>query len=303
LIDPWVYRSDGDPRVAVRAGARLRSSPDLDDLPELAPLAIARRAQLDPDPATPRHADGWVRELGPQQVERYAELFDAVVDAVRDASHTDPHDHPTPCPFACEVLSTLPYPVARVLERHRLGRFRVTQKAKLDDPSDVYRSESARPEDWILIGNHDTPPLQALLPRWRRDGELETRAHQLARLLRRHGSEREREDLAAELTRDPGLLAQACFAELFSSPARNVFVYFTDLFGFDEPYNRPGDISAANWSLRIPGDFRRLHRERARAGAALDLPRALALALGSRPATERSAELVARLDAASARWA
>lgn len=301
LVDPWVYRSTGstgstgDTAAAVRAGARLRSSPGLDDFPELEAYAIPEAFQLAQDPATPRYADDWVRQLSPVQVDRYATLFDVVVGAVGESSRS------SDLPIACEVLSTLPYPLAKVLERHRLGRFRVTQKSKLDDPDDVYRSENARPEDWILFGNHDTVPLWGLLPRWRREGELERRARYLARLLRPDVGADHQERLARELLSDVGLFAQACLAELFCSPARSVLVYFTDLLGFTEPYNRPGGVTPENWSLRIPGDFRRVHRERAGEGRALDLPGALAMALRSRPEGQRPTELIARLEAVAAR--
>ncbi|HET9598136.1 MAG TPA: 4-alpha-glucanotransferase, partial [Anaeromyxobacteraceae bacterium] len=164
LVCPWVYRVGGDPDAEVRRGARLLDSPDL---PWLAPLAIARPEQL--DRALPRHADGWVRALDDGQVERYAALLDAVVAAA-----------PSPGDVACEVLSTLPYPLRRVLDRHGLGRFRVTQKADLSRPDDVYRGENARPEDWIMLGNHDTRPMRAVAARWLADGTALAHARRLA---------------------------------------------------------------------------------------------------------------------------
>src|SRR5690606_20248220 len=80
LVDPWIYRADDpDPLHAIRHGARLFSSPALPDHPELARFAIARPADLDPDPDALRWADGWVRRLTPEQVDRYALLFDALL--------------------------------------------------------------------------------------------------------------------------------------------------------------------------------------------------------------------------------
>jgi 4-alpha-glucanotransferase len=49
-----------------------------------------------------------------------------------------------------------------------------------------------------------------------------------------------------------------------------------------EPYNRPGTIAEENWSARIPADFKTRHAEDVRRGRALDLPRALAMALRAR---------------------
>jgi 4-alpha-glucanotransferase len=273
-ISPWVYRRDApDPVRAVQEGARLFDSPDLPDHPALARYAIVRPDQL--RRGVPRHADDWVAALEPMQVDRYSRLFDVLVDCARRHGR-GPEDLP------CEVLSTLPYPVRRVLERHGLGRFRVTQKADLRDPRDVYRSENAAPADWIMVGNHDTEPLWARIEAWRGADALAERARYLAeRLVPEPGG---RAEFAARLERDPGLLAQAHFADLLAGPARHVFVFFTDLLGMREPYNRPGSVSPENWSLRVPSDYARLYRECAGELRALHLPTALALALRARGA-------------------
>jgi hypothetical protein len=74
-------------------------------------------------------------------------------------------------------------------------------------------------------------------------------------------------------------------ADLFVGPARRVSVFFADLFGLREVYNRPGTVDPRNWTLRVPADFERAY-DRARAARdALDLPRALALALRARQAS------------------
>src|SRR5262249_57885645 len=116
-----------------------------------------------------RWADDWVTDLEPDQVRSYAVLLDAVVAAAGGTENV-----------VCEVLSTLPTPLARVLATHGLGRFRVTQKAVLSDPSDVYRSENARPEDWVMVSTHDTHPIWAVVETWGRAGEVRTRAEYLA---------------------------------------------------------------------------------------------------------------------------
>ncbi|WP_242361409.1 4-alpha-glucanotransferase [Anaeromyxobacter sp. SG17] len=283
LVAPWVYRAGGEPGAAVRAGARLFCSPEL---PELAALAIARADQV--NPGVPRHADDRVVSLDDDQVARYGALFDVIMEAV-----------PEPRDVACEILSTQPYPLARVIARHGLGRFRVTQKANLDDPRDVYRGENAKPEDWIMLGNHDTPTVWTKAERWVETGASGRHAEHLAsRLLA------ENEDRAAwarAVAADPAALAQARFAELFVGPARHVMVHFTDLLGSRAPYNVPGTVSGANWSLRIPHDVRTEHAARVRANRALDLPGALARALRARGAgfVALHRELLAGLDAAA----
>ncbi len=240
LVCPWVYR-EGTP---VAGGARLHESPDL---PELAPYAFARPEQI--DPGEPRHADRRVRELDDAQVERYAELIDAVVAEARGQ-------------VVCEILSTLPYPLERVLRRHGLGRFRVVQKLSLDDPGDVYRIENAEPADWIMAGNHDTRSVWRLVESWPRDRW----AAYLSRLL------------GQEIDPEPRALVHALFAAIFASGARQVLIFFPDLLGMTETYNVPGTVNEENWTLRVPPDY----AERQRAGVGLDLMRSLRMAAAAR---------------------
>ncbi|XXF78669.1 4-alpha-glucanotransferase [Myxococcaceae bacterium GXIMD 01537] len=290
LVDPWVYRAgEAEPLRAVRDGARLFSSPDLADHPELARYAIARPEDLDHEAGLARYADGWVRTLTPEQVGRYGILFDAIVSSARRHGR-DAED------LLCEVLSTQPYPLRRVLERYGLGRFRVTQKADLRDASDVYRAENARPEDWVMVGNHDTPPLWRVLERWEQAGTLSAHADYLA--WRLYPEPEGREAFARELAADPGALAQAQFADLFASRARNVMVFFADLLGLRETYNEPGTFNERNWTLRVPEDYARDYREKLTRARALNLPRALALALRARgdEARARHGELLAGLE-------
>lgn len=271
LVCPWIYRSDApDPGAAVARGVRLFSAHGVPGHEALLRYDIPRPEQIDPS-RLPWHDDR-VRDLAPEQVARYATLFDQVADAaVRSGAEPDA--------MVCEVLSTLPAPLGAVLERFGLGRLRVTGKIDPGDPADPYRIEAARPADWVMIGSHDTPSLWLLLEEWsaaRRDA----RAAYSARLL--EPDERRRPAFAALLARDPGLLAQAMLAELFVSRARNAVVFFTDWLGIADAYNRPGTVSAENWSLRIPPDFRELYRVRRARHRALDLPLAMALALRAR---------------------
>jgi len=292
LVCPWVYRTDEpDPYHAVRQGARLFSSPHLPDHPDLARYAIARADQL--NAAVPRYADNWVRALEPGQVDRYALLLDALMSAVR-AHGASSEDVP------CEVLSTLPYPLARAIERQGLGRFRMTQKAVLDNPADVYRSENARPEDWIMVGNHDTPSIWRLARQWMGDGRARQQAEYLATRL---VPEPDRADFARALAGDWRKLVHAKLADIFASPAAQVMVFFADLLGLEEIYNRPGLTDPNNWTLRVLPDYATRYPQAVARGEALNLPCVLALALRARGAAFARAQrdLIARLQR-SAGW-
>lgn len=269
LVCPWVYAADApDPQRAVCEGARLFESPDLPDHSALARFAIVRPDQL--DRTQPRHGDDWVHTLDPEQADRYAALFDLIADSARRHGR-DPDD------LSCEVLSTTPRPLEAVLACYRLGRWRVTQKARLEDPTDVYRTEAAAPQDWVMLGNHDTMPIFALVRAWS-PAQREAWARHLTARLTLARPER----LAV-----PGFLATAMLAELFVSRAENVSIFFADLFGCEERFNVPGLVDPANWTLRLPPDFAELHRERLARGAALDIGLAVELALAAAPDISR----------------
>jgi 4-alpha-glucanotransferase len=288
-VCPWVYRAHTlDSLRSVQSGARLFSSPDLPDHPALARHAIVRPDQI--DHTRPRHADDWVRYLDDDQIHAYSALFDTMI-AAAEAHGRDISD------LLCEVLSTQPYQLRRVLERHGLGRFRVTQKADLQNPADVYRSENAAPADWIMVGNHDTASIWQLIEKWRQSGGLPTQAHYLASRLAPAGADLETFEKA--LVADPTLLAHAKFADIFASPADNVLVFFADLLGYQEPYNVPGTVNDDNWSLRITPDYATAYAEHCRRRTALDLPTALAMALrrADQPPSPDLTEVLAALDA------
>jgi 4-alpha-glucanotransferase len=274
LVCPWVYdAADPEPDAAVARGARLFCSPGLADHPALARFAIPTADQLSADPGIARYADDWVRELRDDQIARYGVLFDAIMARVAAGGRND-------ADVVCEVLSTWPRPLRWVMERHGLGRFCVTQKADLTRSEDVYRSENAGPRDWIMVGNHDTAPIWALAQHWHGTAVETERAAHLAERLLPDATLRPR--LAQWLTADPRHLCQGMFAELFAGRARRVSVFFADLFGLKDIYNRPGVVSPENWTLRLPASFADGYRTRVAEGGAFNVPLALALACVAR---------------------
>jgi 4-alpha-glucanotransferase len=168
-----------------------------------------------------------------------------------------------------------------VMTRYGLGRFCVTQKADLARADDVYRSENASPRDWIMVGNHDTPPIWLLAEAWHGTAAGAERARALSvRLSPLH-------ELQARLERwlqsDARHLCHGMFAELFVGPARRISVFFADLFGLSAIYNRPGVVHPDNWTLRLPAAFAESYARHSAAGATFNVPLALALALAGRP--------------------
>lgn len=273
LVCPWLYRTEtSDAYAAVRAGARLFSAGGASPHHELAAIDIVRDDQL--ATALAPWTDEWVRSLEPPQVARYATVFDLLVRRAEAAGV--PRER-----LLCEVLSTRPAPLGAVMGRHGLGRFRVTSKADVDDPTDVYLHGNARPEDWIMVGTHDTPPIWAMAESWSEERTM-ARAAYAARRLSPHDAGRA-ERLRARFATRRDALAAVELALLFTSRARNVMIFVSDWIGERETYNHPGEVRDDNWTLCVPAGFAALQRERSARGCAFDLPWALALALEARP--------------------
>ena len=292
LVCPWVYDGSApDALVAVVNGARLFETPASPAHPSLAELSLVRPDQINTE--VPAYDDDHVRDLTDAQLADYERIFAIVMEAARAAGRSADD-------VLCEVLSTCPAPLGGVMKRYGLGRFRVTQKASLVDPHDGYRGENARRRDWIMIGNHDTPPLRAVVDRWTRNATVEARAAYLATRLEPSAARRGR--LAASLASDPRRLALGMFAELFVGPAANVLVFFADLYGETATYNTPGVFSDENWSMRVPRDFARVYETRRARGEAMDVAGALALAMRARGEAfvRANADVVSALEARAA---
>lgn len=65
------------------------------------------------------------------------------------------------------------------------------------------------------------------------------------------------------------------FIELFSSGAKNVQVFWTDLLGIKERYNVPGITGGDNWSLRMTENFEDTYHKRLEDNDALNIPEAV----------------------------
>lgn len=277
LVCPWVYHADTtDPLSAVRNGARLYSTPHDPQHPALHQFALVQPEQLNADPDYPLYGDEHVVELRPEQIERYSVVLDAVIEAAK-ASGGKPDD------IMCEVLSTWPMPLRTVMQLRGMGRFCVTQKADPHNPNDVYRPEKTVPADWIMVGNHDTKPLWLLVEERKTTDWIVDRSQLLASRLAPESEQRHR--FATRIASDHRLFCEAMFAELFLGPAQNVSIFFADLFGEKQLYNQPGTVGNHNWTLRMPPDYQTIYSKRVQSGDALDIKRALAMALESKAAT------------------
>lgn len=262
-VDPWVYDAASlNAQESVKWGSRLYAAPDV---AALSPFALVRSDQI--RWSRPRYADDWVSELEDSQVERYGFLMSLLMSQANMNQKL----------ILCEVLSTLPLPLERVLSRHGLGRFRVLQKAQPRDLTDVYLPHNAQSEDWLMLSTHDTPSIwqwteERKRSRWYSDWvELMVQTLEPKQTLK--------PELARRLEADTGLFIHAMWAMALLSKASNFLIFFTDLFGIRGQYNRPGTVSERNWSMRVPSQFRRHFQELAPKHEVLSIEKSLEMAL------------------------
>ena len=282
LVDPWVYKAGKNPKVEEGAG-RLYSSPEH---PELSKYAIPTMSDLnhevDPD------SEYRVRTLTTAQISKYARLIEKIVIA---AAKTEGVDKDA---IICEDLGTLTYPVEKVMEQFGLNGMRVTQFVKPEDPDHSYRGRNTKEKDWIMLGTHDNQPISMWAAQTVKTPEIELHARNLAEDL--CWDENYRAPYADILKRKPQELAKAKFVELFAANAQNIQIFFSDLFGIEDVYNKPGTSGDQNWSLRLPNNFEWFYFNQLARGKALNLAEILSYALKVRGLDKENPELMEKLN-------
>ncbi len=281
LVDPWVYKAGKTPKVEDGAG-RLYSSPEH---PELSRYAIPSVSDLnmsvDPD------SEYRVNTLSTTQISLYARLIEKIIIAAAKTEGIDKNA------IICEDLGTLTYPVVKVMEQFELNGMRVTQFVKPEDPKHPYRGKNTKPNEWIMLGTHDNEPISMWAAATVKSPEIELHAKNLA------------EDLAWDehyigsytdiLKKNPLELAKAKYVELFAANAQNVQIFFSDFFGIEDVYNKPGTSGDQNWSLRLPNNFEWFYFNQVTKGKALNFAEILLYALKVRGLDKDNQELMEKL--------
>lgn len=111
----------------------------------------------------------------------------------------------------------------------------------------------------------------------------------------KNASKLEIEEYKSQLRHDKNKFMAASYAELFTSPARRVQIFFSDFWGLGKTYNRPG-TSEGNWELRIPSDFEEEYYNAVSEGRAPNLANSVVTALRQRGLDKENPELVQKLD-------
>ena len=275
LIDPWVYKSGCKPKIEEGAG-RLYSSPEHEFLSK---FAIAKMEDLD----TTLEADKEkrVKTLSDEQISEYGAMIEKIVIAAAEEEGL------TKDAIVCEDLGTLTNPVAAVLKKYGLLGMRLTQFVVPEDPKHPYRCRNIDENCWAMVGTHDNQPISMWAKSMINTHEGYLHAKNLVEDL--YAEAQNKDDLITRLTNDAEFLKQTKLVEIFASKAENIQIFFTDFFQIEDVYNRPGTSGDANWSLRLPDNFKEL--------APIDLPEILKQAIISRGSdfANKNAQLIEEL--------
>lgn len=169
----------------------------------------------------------------------------------------------------CEDLGTVTEPVRKVMRELGLSGIAITQYD--------YRGKNVPEKNIIMPGSHDNESFLEYTDKvFNNPRHLESKSHKLA------------EDTTVPYenwghykweiaTKKPKFIA-ASFAELFTSPAKKIQMFFTTFLGINKTYNRPGETEDC-WTLRIPENYENLYWENVKKGTAPNLPEAIARAI------------------------
>ncbi len=244
LIDPWVYKSGKKPMIEQGAG-RLYSSPEHKILSK---YAIASLEDLDMELEADKEKR--VKKLSKKQIKEYGRLIEKIVIA---AAHEEGLDKSS---IVCEDLGTLTNPVAAVMKEYGLQGMKLTQFTEPEKENDPYRCCNIDKRCWAMVGTHDNQPIKM----WA-DSMIHTHEGYLhvKNLVEDLFAEAEnKDDIIVKMTNDAEFLAQTKLVELFASKAENIQIFFTDFFNVYDVYNKPGTSGDANWSLRLPNNYKEL---------------------------------------------
>ncbi|MDD3594580.1 MAG: 4-alpha-glucanotransferase [Candidatus Gastranaerophilales bacterium] len=282
LVDPWVYKEGFKPKAQEGAG-RLYSSPEH---PELSRYAIAKESDLNLE--FDSDSEYRVKSLTKEQISRYAALIEKIVMAAAKAEGIGKDS------IICEDLGTLTYPVEKVMEQFELSGMRLTQFVKPEKPEHPYRGINTDANSWIMVGTHDNEPVSMWAKSMINTAEGYLHAKNLSADLCL--DKNYIDSYAVELSKNAQELTKAKLVELFTANSQNIQLFFTDFFGIEDVYNKPGTSGEQNWSLRLPNNFEWFYFNQLAKGKAANLAQILIYALKVKGLDAGNYDLVKKLE-------
>lgn len=191
----------------------------------------------------------------------------------------------------CEDLGDATKPVQEIMKKLELSGISVTQ---FD-----HRGATTPQKNTIMIGSHDNQSfLEFVESKFKntKDKGFLRKTKLLAEDTAPMGATtKEKKQYREDIRKDKAKFIAASFAELFTSPARRVQIFFTDFFGIAKTYNRPG-TKTGNWSLRLGENFESDYYKAVSEGKAPNFAKAIATALRQRGLDKGHEDLMRDLD-------
>lgn len=191
----------------------------------------------------------------------------------------------------CEDLGDATKPVQEIMKKLELSGISVTQ---FD-----HRGATTPAKNTIMIGSHDNQSfLEYVEGKFKnvKDKSFMHKTKLLAEDTAPLGATTaEKKQYREALRKDKSKFIAASFAELFTSPAKRVQIFFTDLFGIAKTYNRPG-TNKGNWSIRLGENFENEYYKAVAEGKAPNFAKVIATALRQRGLDKGNDELMKNLD-------
>lgn len=241
LIDPFVYKKSESKMTDFNSG-RLYSSPHIDILKNYTKFTEAE----------------------------FTAIFDKIIFPAAEKFGVSRDS------IICEDLGFVTENVKKVIQKLNLTGMSLTQFG--------YSGYDAPARNMIMLGGHDNKSYIEYTD------ELFANASSLEKgrekfIFKTHilGSDTNipNEDVNVyreNMRKDKSKFIAASFAELFTSAAQKVQIFFTDFFGIGETYNIPGTKEGC-WELRVPENFEDLYYENLKKGTAFNAPEAIARAI------------------------
>lgn len=218
-------------------------------------------------------------------LDEYAMLFTKIIMPAAEKYGLDKSS------LICEDLGDATKPVQEIMKKLELSGISVTQ---FD-----HRGATTPAKNTIMIGSHDNQSfLEYVEGKFRnvKDKGFLRKTRLLARdTAPKDATTKEIKEYRENIRKDKRSFVAASFAELFTSPAKRVQIFFTDFFGIAKTYNRPG-TSTGNWSLRLGENFEEDYYKAVAEGKAPNFAKAVATALRQRGLDKGRDELMRNLD-------
>ena len=188
----------------------------------------------------------------------------------------------------CEDLGKKTEQTIRTMNSLNLTGIAITQ--------DNYIGKDTPPQNVIMLGSHDNESLLEYVKKiFKNKLLLDKKSKQLAKDT--ITPKENINDYYHKICTNKQDFILAFFTELFTSPAKQVQIFFTSFLGMDKTYNKPGTRKNC-WKLRVPEDYEKLYWDNVKKGIAPNFPEIISRAIRNKGSdfAKKQQNLLAKLD-------